>query len=109
MALSYVILEHSVNGTKHFDLMLEAPGQENLRTLQLQARLLKSGDACAFKELEPHRRAYLEYEGEVSGNRGHVKRVERGTYEVLGASVLLSPEGRTCYRVELAANRAARW
>jgi len=109
MALSYVILEHTVNGEKHFDLMLEVPGQEKLRTLQLQARLLKLGATCEFVELEPHRRAYLEYEGEVSGNRGHVKRIERGTYEPLGASTLLSPEGATCYRLEIAGSRARCW
>ncbi len=109
MALRYVILEHTVNGGSHFDLMLEVPGQEKLRTLQLQSRLLKPGDACGFKELEAHRRAYLEYEGEVSGGRGTVKRVERGTYEPLGASVLLSPEGGVCYRVELAQSSARCW
>ena len=109
MALSYVILEHTVNGGKHFDLMLEVPGQEKLRTLQLQARLLKTGDTCAFKELDPHRRAYLEYEGEVSGNRGTVKRIERGTYEALGASVLFSPEGEPTYRIELQRDSALRW
>lgn len=109
MALSYVILEHTVNGTKHFDLMLEVPGKEKLRTLQLQARLLKPGDTCEFKELEPHRRAYFEYEGEVSGGRGQVKRVERGTCEALGKSVLLSPESAVCYRIEIADDRAARW
>ena len=109
MALSYVILEHSVNGAKHFDLMLEVPGLEKLRTLQLQVRLLEPGDSCEFKELEPHRRAYLEYEGEVSGGRGTVKRIERGTYETVGASVLLSPESGSCYRVELAESHARCW
>ena len=89
--------------------MLEVPQQEKLRTLQLQARLLKTGDTCAFKELDPHRRAYLEYEGEVSGNRGTVKRIERGTYEPLGASVLLSPEAVSSYRVQLSNSGALRW
>jgi len=32
--------------------------------------------------LEDHRLAYLEYEGAVSGGRGQVRRVCRGTYEV---------------------------
>lgn len=109
MALSYVILEHTVNGGVHYDLMLEVPGQEKLRTLQLQARLEKPGDTCAFKELEPHRRAYLEYEGEISGNRGQVKRIERGSYELLGSSVLLSPEDVPFYRVEIGKSETARW
>ena len=109
MALSYVILEHTVNGEKHFDLMFEVPGKEKLRTLQLKTRLEKPGDYCEFKELEPHRRAYLEYEGEISGNRGMVKRIERGTYEVLGASMLLSPEREPTYRIELRRGSALRW
>ncbi|CAG0934470.1 hypothetical protein PLCT1_02748 [Planctomycetaceae bacterium] len=109
MALRFVILEHNVNGAVHFDLMLEVPGQEKLRTLQLQARLLKTGDTCACKELEAHRRAYLEYEGNISGGRGTVKRIERGTYEALGASVLLSPDDGVCYRMELAKSNAHRW
>lgn len=109
MALSYVILEHSVNGEKHFDLMFEVPGQEKLRTLQLQARLESPGDSCEFKDLVPHRRAYLEYEGEISGNRGQVKRIERGSYESLGASVLLSPEHGLCYRIAIGGDCAARW
>jgi hypothetical protein len=109
MTLRYVILEHTLKGEKHYDLMLEVPGHEKLRSVQLKTRLDTPGDTCEFKELEPHRRAYLEYEGEVSGNRGHVKRIERGTYEPLGASVLLSPEGAAAYRVELTGERALRW
>lgn len=108
MALSYVILEHTVNGEKHYDLMLEVPGQERLRTLQLKARLEKPGDACEFTELEPHRRAYLEYEGEVSGNRGTVKRIERGTYEALETAVSLFPEAAATYRLDLAGSRMLR-
>lgn len=102
-------MEHSVNGGVHYDLMLEVPGQEKLRTLQLQAWLEKPGDTCTCMELEAHRRTYLEYEGEVSGNRGSVKRIERGSYELLGSSVLLSPERGACYRIELRAAVAARW
>lgn len=30
-----------------------------------------------------HRKAYLDYEGPVSGDRGHVKRVEGGLVEIL--------------------------
>lgn len=33
--------------------------------------------------LAEHRRAYLEYEGPVSGNRGAVRRVAGGSYKVL--------------------------
>lgn len=32
------------------------------------------------RRIGDHRRAYLDYEGPVSGNRGQVRRVDRGTY-----------------------------
>ncbi len=44
--------------------------------------LLNGGKAKAL-ELPPHRVAYLDYEGEVSGNRGVVRRVHRGTLIVM--------------------------
>ncbi len=34
------------------------------------------------KRIGDHRKAYLDYEGEVSGDRGHVTRVDRGTCEL---------------------------
>jgi len=34
----------------------------------------------ALTFLPDHRNAYLEYEGPISGDRGHVSRVETGTY-----------------------------
>ena len=36
--------------------------------------------------LADHRRAYLDYEGEVSRNRGEVIRIAAGAYEVLRES-----------------------
>lgn len=34
------------------------------------------------QRLPDHRRLYLDYEGAVSGNRGHVSRLARGTYRL---------------------------
>jgi DNA polymerase Ligase (LigD) len=83
----FVILRHEMplghdRGT-HFDLMLEAEGV--LRTWEL------SEFPCPDKVIQAdalpdHRLAYLEYEGQVSGNRGSVRRVEEGEYEVLAES-----------------------
>lgn len=57
--------------------MLEAEGA--LRTWALDAepvgRLM-----CGAEQLADHRLAYLDYEGEVSGGRGTVKRFDSGTY-----------------------------
>ena len=80
MAQRFVIIEHSVNGAAHFDLMLEVEGQDKLRTYQLATWPLVVGESCECRRLKDHRGAYLEYEGEVSGNRGVVRRVESGTW-----------------------------
>ena len=34
-------------------------------------------------KLPPHRLHYLDYEGPISGDRGEVRRVDRGEYEAL--------------------------
>lgn len=75
-----MILRHEVNGAVHFDLMLEVPGQDSLRTLQLARWPLGVGESCAASESAHHRRAYLDYEGEVSGGRGVVARVAAGQW-----------------------------
>ncbi|MCB9893387.1 MAG: hypothetical protein H6839_02945 [Planctomycetes bacterium] len=80
MAQRFVILEHTVNGEAHYDLMLEVEGQEKLRTFQLARWPLSVGESCLCRRLDDHRRAYLDYQGEVSGGRGVVRRVESGTW-----------------------------
>jgi hypothetical protein len=80
MTNRYVILAHTVNGETHFDLMLEVAGQEGLRTYQLSRWPLEVGESCDCNQLNDHRRVYLDYEGEISGGRGVVKRVAEGTW-----------------------------
>ena len=41
---------------------------------------------CDAERLPDHRRAYLDYEGPISGNRGQVQRVASGSYEVVSWS-----------------------
>ena len=77
----FVLLLHETpegyaRGT-HFDLMLEAEGV--LRTWALDA-LPAAGATVAAERLADHRLAYLDYEGEVAGGRGHVRRVDQGDY-----------------------------
>ncbi len=36
-----------------------------------------------FEKLVDHRRAYLDYEGPVSNDRGHVTRIEQGDFELI--------------------------
>jgi hypothetical protein len=72
----FVILEHD-HPHQHWDLMLEAG--EVLRTWRLSA-LPCPGPSFAVEPSFDHRRAYLEYEGPISGDRGCVIRRESGTF-----------------------------
>ena len=73
----FVVLEHRWRGV-HWDLMLEHSGA--LRTWALSAPP-RAGVAIEAGALADHRLAYLDYEGPVSGDRGEVRRVDRGTFE----------------------------
>ncbi len=75
----FVVLEHD-HPFLHWDLMLEHG--EILRTWRLPAAP-ETGLTLPATALGAHRRAYLDYEGPVSGGRGRVVRWDRGTYEIL--------------------------
>jgi hypothetical protein len=75
----FVVLEHDWNGV-HWDFMLEHG--DVLRTWALDAPIVAGRDLPA-KALGDHRLIYLEYEGEIVGNRGRVRRVDSGTFRVL--------------------------
>jgi DNA polymerase Ligase (LigD) len=91
----FVILEHD-HPELHWDLMLECG--DALRTWRLVAPPCAPGEVAAVP-LGDHRKTYLGYEGPVSGDRGHVKRWDRGTYEMLPA------DGGGRIRVRLAGER----
>jgi hypothetical protein len=79
--LRYVVLHHTGIENPHYDLMLElSPGSE-LATWRLPHWPPLPGDA--FTPLADHRRAYLEYEGPISANRGQVTRIAAGTVEII--------------------------
>jgi len=91
----FVLLLHDCPGDKprptHCDLMFETG--ESLATWALsmlpqdwrglmdapQIQLALSNQVAA-ERLPNHRKAYLEYEGPVSGDRGSVRRLDTGTY-----------------------------
>ncbi len=75
----FVLLEHLHDGA-HWDFMLET--DEVLRTWAIDAPIVAGVDLPA-RALGDHRRLYLEYEGEISGDRGTVRRLAEGTYRVL--------------------------
>ncbi len=74
----FVVLEHRWEGI-HWDLMFEVG--DRLRTWAVDAPIRPEVDLPA-RELADHRRAYLDYEGPVSGQRGAVRRLDGGAYRV---------------------------
>ena len=68
---------------RHYDLMLEQGTA--LATWALAELPIAGGEAVAAERLPDHRLDYLDYEGEVSGARGRVVRVDRGTYKPVPA------------------------
>jgi hypothetical protein len=81
----FVLLEHDWEGV-HWDFMLESG--ETLRTWAIDAPIVPGHDLPA-RALGDHRRIYLEYEGEISGGRGRVRRLDSGTYRVVDWSAEL--------------------
>ena len=79
--LRYVVLHHTGHGPDHFDFMVErSPGSSLLLTWRITPGC---GEAeTPAEQLDDHRRAYLDDEGEVSGGRGSVRRVDAGTCRV---------------------------
>lgn len=62
----------------HYDLMLEHG--EGLRTWRLVNTAFQAFQIA--RQIKDHRKSYLDFEGEVSGDRGRVKIWDTGTYTV---------------------------
>lgn len=80
----FVLLRHETLEGVHWDLMLDTGSV--LTTWQLAADPCGVGwesGGISSRRLPDHRRAYLEYEGPVSRNRGWVRLADRGTYRIL--------------------------
>ena len=84
--LRYVVLHHTGVAEPHFDIMLERAAGSDLQTWRSAIWPVAGG--AALMPLPDHRRVYLDYEGEVSGGRGWVKCVSRGTYEIDASSTV---------------------
>ena len=83
MSNAFVILEHSISKQRHYDLMLERGGVLETWQMSRQVNELEQGESIDAKKLADHRLAYLDYEGPISKNRGQVKRVDKGSYDLL--------------------------
>ena len=78
-----VQLQHDLpDGTSHIDWMLETTAglDGKLVSIRLESPLstLEKGKYMPGTRLEDHRAAYLEYEGPLSNDRGHVRRIKQG-------------------------------
>ncbi|MEM8836425.1 MAG: hypothetical protein AAGD00_11490 [Planctomycetota bacterium] len=80
----WVLLRHDLDdGSRHFDWLLERPGDDahdldrrSLLSFRLQGLL--GSEPFDAARMGDHRRAYLDYQGPVSGGRGRVSRVDEG-------------------------------
>lgn len=81
MSLRYAILHHTGVPEPHYDLLFETRPGSDLATWRVPVWPV-SGPTLATR-LKDHRRAYLDYEGEISRNRGRVERVAGGTCDVV--------------------------
>ncbi|GIW71801.1 MAG: hypothetical protein KatS3mg102_1343 [Planctomycetota bacterium] len=78
----YALLSHQTpDGAVHYDLLLERGGLLRAWRLGEPPR-----PGLPAERSFDHRLAYLEYEGELGGGRGRVRRLERGRYRVLEES-----------------------
>jgi hypothetical protein len=98
----FVVLLHETppgySRGRHYDLMLEQGGA--LWTWALEALPEVDGPAVPAERLADHRLAYLDYEGDIAGKRGHVSRIDRGTWEAGGgdsAGLLFCLKGDLLY------------
>ena len=83
MQRPFVIHLHRGHGPSHYDLMLLYGEALACWRLDESPAKLPVGRCLSAQKLPDHRAAYLTYEGPVSGRRGEVTIVDRGTYDLL--------------------------
>lgn len=82
----FVLLHHVLSDSEHWDLCLDTG--EHLSTWQLLDQPSGVGGTggnviIPARRIADHRKQYLDYEGPVSRNRGHVRRIDRGSYTLV--------------------------
>ena len=100
--MRYVLLKHENQGDFHVDFLLDC-GDERLLTWQINDKNFASFLICDEKYFDltklpndidhtvcsncrrnfDHRRKYLDFSGDIGDCRGHVTRIECGTWELL--------------------------
>lgn len=80
LMLRYAVLWHSDVDDPHFDFLVETRPGSDLATWRLPRwPVLEQMDAIRLKD---HRRIYLDYQGELSGHRGRVERIDGGVCQL---------------------------
>ncbi len=112
----FVVLEHRVppgeSWTDHWDVMFESPG--GLLTWASPSFPAESA-SWEVKPLPVHRAIYLDYEGPISGNRGCVRRLDRGRFRTQDRQVqaiVLELDGhllRGRLKIEIGPDRCVRF
>lgn len=75
----FALLEHTTRDGVHWDFLFQLADVERLPTWRLTRNpLLASGRPIAAERIADHRALYLDFEGEISGDRGTVRRVDGG-------------------------------
>jgi len=85
--LLHIVPTHSLRAT-HWDLLLEHPhpGSDSLLSFELLVPPEKWSNPTAATRLPDHRPRYLTYEGPISNDRGHVKRILQGSFDWVKAT-----------------------
>lgn len=79
--LRYVVLRHEGIADPHFDLMFETVSGSVLATWRSADWPIVT--PTPLQKLPDHRAFYLEYEGPIRGNRGSVRRIAAGYFELI--------------------------
>ena len=81
----FVVLFHETLASDqrptHWDLMLEEDSLLATWALDCEPTPTASDSGIACAQLAAHRKQYLDYEGPISQNRGHVTQWDSGTFE----------------------------
>jgi len=77
MNLRYVVLRHEGIPDAHFDLMFETEPGSMLQTWRLTDWPVRSVEPAT--RIRDHRRAFLDFQGDLTGGRGMVIRIDEGT------------------------------
>ena len=82
MPSRFVILHHRLDHGEHWDLMLEQ-GEVLLTWQLLREPIDRASLPIPARRIGDHRKAYLDYEGPLTGDRGTVRRVDSGSLDIV--------------------------